>query len=304
MDQLTNEPPTAVVQTEEITMNNLDKLIGRINQLQESLEKVSGKFKHNRIWQRLVRSQLAYIATAKILRSIVSSTIGIRVGGVLIGAALFAGFMLVLAHSWIAFFCGLILGAVLFLCFLYLPADERIPGKIQELEIQTAECQAIEDEHNRLADQIAEAKKKLRQIIESQQYRLQKLLNRNWKAMRGGELEQFLEEVFTELRYVVERTGGAGDQGVDLILAKDGYRIAIQVKGYLDSVPNTAIQEAFTGMTYHKCVGCAVITNSRFTSGGKNVAQAVGCVLIDEDTLPNLIMGRIDLWQMILTARS
>ena len=88
--------------------------------------------------------------------------------------------------------------------------------------------------------------------------------------MRGGDLEQFLEEVFSELRYSVERTGRAGDQGVDLVLLKDGHRIAVQVKGYVDSVPNTAIQEAFTGMAFYKCDGCAVITNSRFTSGGKN----------------------------------
>jgi HJR/Mrr/RecB family endonuclease len=117
-------------------------------------------------------------------------------------------------------------------------------------------------------------------------------------------LEQFLAEAFTELRYGVEQTGGAGDQGVDLILGKGNCRIAVQVKGYLDSVPNTAIQEAFTGMTYHSCVGCAVITNSRFTSGGKSVAQAVGCALIDEDTLPKLILGQIDLWQLILSVKA
>jgi HJR/Mrr/RecB family endonuclease len=50
-------------------------------------------------------------------------------------------------------------------------------------------------------------------------------------------------EVFTELQYLVERTGKAGDQGVDLLLRRDVRRIAVQVKGYVDSVSNTAIQE-------------------------------------------------------------
>jgi hypothetical protein len=304
MDQISNKPSSPWVQTKEILLGNLDQLAIQINQLQELLTKISDEYRRRRMRRKLVRSQLVYLAAAKLLRRIVNSTIGIRVGGVLIGATLSAGFFLVLTQSWLACFCGLILGAVLFSCFLHLPADESMPSIILELETQIAECKNIEDDYHRITAELAEAKEKHRQIIESQQYRLQKLAQRNWKAMRGGELEQFLEEVFSELRYSVERTGGAGDQGVDLILVKDGFRIAVQVKGYLDSVPNTAIQEAFTGMTYHKCVGCTVITNSRFTSGGKNVAQAVGCVLIDEDTLPKLIIGQIDLWQMILTVRT
>jgi restriction system protein len=149
--------------------------------------------------------------------------------------------------------------------------------------------------------QVAE---RLGQYRKSQQYRLQKLAARNWKAMRGGDLEAFLGEVFSELRYSVERTGRAGDQGMDLIVKRDGHRVAVQVKGYVDSVPNTAIQEAFTGMHNYKCDGCAVITNSRFTSGGKNIAANVGCALIDENALPMRIKGQIDLWQAFLTAKA
>jgi restriction system protein len=78
----------------------------------------------------------------------------------------------------------------------------------------------------------------------------------------------------------------------------------VQVKGYRDSVPNTAIQEAFTGMAFYNCEACAVITNSRFTSGGKNLARAVGCALIDENTLPMLIVAQIDLLQEALAARA
>jgi HJR/Mrr/RecB family endonuclease len=144
----------------------------------------------------------------------------------------------------------------------------------------------------------------LEQYRQSHLYRLRKLAARNWKAMRGGELEAFLEAVFSELQYSVERIGGAGDQGVDLIVSKAGRRIAVQVKGYVDSVPNTAIQEAYTGMAVHKCDACAVVTNSRFTTGGKYAAASVGCALIDENTLPKLITGQIDLWQETLAART
>jgi hypothetical protein len=56
-------------------------------------------------------------------------------------------------------------------------------------------------------------------------------------------------------------------------------------------------------MTIHRCDGCAVVTNSRFTIGGKAAAAGVGCALIDENSLPMLIRGEIDLWNEILAAR-
>lgn len=80
--------------------------------------------------------------------------------------------------------------------------------------------------------------------------------------------------------------------------------MAVQVKGSLDSVPNTAIQEAFTEMAFYKCDACAVITNSRFTSSGKKVADTVGCALIDENTLPMLMVGQVDLLREALAART
>jgi HJR/Mrr/RecB family endonuclease len=198
---------------------------------------------------------------------------------------------------------------------MYIPdtraAAEKAPilrGRIEELNSQrnqlSGQLTALTAEISATAERQRQWSDYLKEVQQSQQYRLSRLATANWKAMRGGDLEQFLEEVFSELRYSVERTGQAGDQGVDLVLLKDGHRIAVQVKGYVDSVPNTAIQEAFTGMAFYRCEACAVITNSRFTTGGKNIARTVGGALIDENKLPRLIMGQTDLWQEILTARA
>ena len=122
--------------------------------------------------------------------------------------------------------------------------------------------------------------------------------------MRSHEFEKFLEEVFRELGYAVEMTRVTGDQGADLLVSKDGHRIATQVKGYLHSVGNEAVQEAYFATAYYKCGACAVITDSRFTSGAKDAADKSGCVLIDEIQLPLLIMAEIDLLQLILAVRT
>jgi hypothetical protein len=130
---------------------------------------------------------------------------------------------------------------------------------------------------------------------ESQQFRRCQLLAENWKAMRSLEFEQFLERAFRELGYAVQTTKLAGDQGVDLIVASDAWRIAIQIKGYFNSVSIGAVQEVYTGMRCHGCNGCAVITNSRFTAAAIEVACTVGCAMVDEDLLPSLVLGKVDL---------
>lgn len=116
--------------------------------------------------------------------------------------------------------------------------------------------------------------------------------------MRSIEFEDYLEEVLQLLGYDIETTATSGDQGVDLIASKDGIRIAIQVKGYHHSVGNSAVQEAFAGKAHYQCHHCAVITNSRFTSGAVQLAQSTGCVLVHEDIFRDFVMGHVDLVSM------
>ena len=123
-------------------------------------------------------------------------------------------------------------------------------------------------------------------------------INERWKWMRGVEFEAFLEVVFRELGYDVETTSTTGDQGVDLIVIYRHKRIAIQVKGWAGNVGNGAVQEAYSGMAHYNCDAAAVITNSRFTKKAIELANSTGCTLIDGDSLPNLILGKIDLWSM------
>jgi len=157
-----------------------------------------------------------------------------------------------------------------------------------------------------MRNELTAKSEELRQLEcrQSSTFRRQQLLRRDWKALRSVPFENFLEEVFRELDYVVETTKVTGDQGADLIVSKQGHRIAIQVKGYFSSVSNSAVQEAHTAKDYYRCEASAVITNSKFTSGAEDVASKVGCTLIDEDRLPALILGQIDLWQLHLFAGS
>jgi hypothetical protein len=144
--------------------------------------------------------------------------------------------------------------------------------------------------HQELATRLAQWQE---QYVQSEHYRRQQLFALNWRAMRSVEFEQYLKQVFEALGYDVEDTKVSGDQGIDLIVRIGTRRLAVQVKGYFNSVGNSAVQEAYAGCRHYQCQVCAVVTNSRFTASARELAASVGCILIDEERMEDLVMGRI-----------
>jgi hypothetical protein len=61
----------------------------------------------------------------------------------------------------------------------------------------------------------------------------------------------------------VERVGGSGDQGVDLIATRGAARVAVQCKyrSMKDGLDNKAVQEVYLGAQVWRCSGAACITN-------------------------------------------
>jgi HJR/Mrr/RecB family endonuclease len=308
-----NTLPAKAPDSTSITQSDVESLRTRISQLRDSIDFYEKQLTR----QKSVERRLAFFSIQTRLRRFVDDFLGWRWAGILIAALAVGAVFFVVTLSWKLGIVAIAFGIAVSLWMLCIPKDAALAMDSQRLHDELAAFQAASAanaevlNHHRATFAVASEKLQSwsallaeRQYRESRLYRRKQLAQRNWKAMRGGELEQFLEEAFRELQYTAERTGKAGDQGVDLIVTKHGHRIAVQVKGYLDSVPNTAVQEAHTGMVFYQCNACAVITNSRFTAGGKNIADRVGCALVDENTLPMLILGQIDLRQETMSAKA
>jgi len=77
--------------------------------------------------------------------------------------------------------------------------------------------------------------------------------------MSGREFEIYLYTLFCELGYKVILHKGVADYGIDLILHKRNYKIAVQAKRYKNKVNLKAIQEAHAGKYFYKCNECIVI---------------------------------------------
>lgn len=258
-----------------------------------------------------IRRSLAFLASGRELRRAVDQTIVWRPGAMLIISTICGGVGLAVFRSPTLGIVGLIVGAVSTWTLLFYPSDNAAIETEKRLSIEQSD---LKDRSSTLRIELGELKsieqglaarrKELEielqqaQLEASSEYRRGLLLKENWRAMRSVEFEQFLERVFVELGYQVETTKVTGDQGVDLIVCQRGKRLAIQVKGYLASVSNSAIQEAHTGMVHYRCDACAAITNSLFTKSAIELASSVRCKLIDESSLPDLVLGKIDLWSV------
>ena len=202
------------------------------------------------------------------------------------------------ALIWMGAFGGVI-GGALCAMLLFLPDRFFTSPRTQELEKSMlwaelrksdidGQCSQLQQRH---ATAFAEYRR-LKGIIES---RLNKLLACEFRILRGIPFEDFLSDVFQELGFEIERTKTTGDQGVDLIAKRLNIRLAIQAKGYVESVGNAAVQQVVAGRIFYNCNACAVITNSEFTSGAMELAARTNCSLIDGSQIRSLIMGQIKL---------
>jgi hypothetical protein len=203
---------------------------------------------------------------------------------------------------------GATCAAIVLAALLYHPSDLQLPSRIMQADTDVRSANErfaqliwidgladIEGQLRKLFYKRREVEQTLLEELAGPEGRRAALLQQDWRAMRGTEWEEFLVKVFQELGARVNRIGGAGDQGVDLIVEIEAKQIAVQAKGYEDAVNNKAVQEAFTGMTHYRCSACAVITNSRFQPSAYEIATSTNCILIGGHNFPDLVMGKLDL---------
>lgn len=297
----------------------------RIQELTERVSKGNDKLRELRRSVRDAESQVRktsfvrkYLSVATAIRRIVDRSIVWRPGaGLITGSVLLIPPLLIFNSPIISVATG-ITGALLIAVILYVPPDDgipsvhagiiarldksqrilsRVPAEIAELETAMMNANVEFTELKKRQWQQSEEYQAQQRLVE-RQTRLQSLFARNWKALRSEPFEKYLEEVFIELDYTVQTTKVTGDQGVDLVVAKDGWKIAVQVKGYQSSVGNGAVQEAHAGMTFYDCRASACITNSLYTASATELASKLGCVLIDENNLEELVLGKFDLKEL------
>lgn len=130
-------------------------------------------------------------------------------------------------------------------------------------------------------------------LVKANEFPLNRLLATDAGALTPAAFELHVAEVFAFLGFHVRRVNLGDDQGVDLILWKNQDRVAVQTRPGLEPVDQSAVQSAFSGMVFHHCGSCVVVTHGEFTPAAKALARATGCTLIDGVRRAELIRGAI-----------
>ena len=88
---------------------------------------------------------------------------------------------------------------------------------------------------------------------------------------------------------LAENTPATGDYGVDILARQNGITYAIQCKRYHEPVGIEAVQQVYAGRAYYECHVALVLTNQTFTAPAQKLADKLGVVLWDRDTLRELL---------------
>jgi len=108
-------------------------------------------------------------------------------------------------------------------------------------------------------------------------------------SMSGREFEGFMAELFRAAGYKVDVVGGAGDQGVDLLIKKGRKLIAVQCKKYGRPVGNKAVSAVFAGAKHYGAKQAWVVAPEGFTKGAIELAKSTGVRLIGRKGISGLL---------------
>lgn len=109
------------------------------------------------------------------------------------------------------------------------------------------------------------------------------------ETMDGLEFESYIADLFEAKDYSAKVTKGAGDQGADIVAEKGLEKVVIQAKRYSGKVSNSAVQEVVASKDHYSADRGIVITNSKFTSSAKELANSNEIELWEGDKLKRQI---------------
>jgi len=112
------------------------------------------------------------------------------------------------------------------------------------------------------------------------------------RGMRPDEFEDYIADLFSRMGYKTETTGGAYDEGVDIIAEKDGIEHYIQCKKYFGKheVGVGEIRDFYGAIADHLASGKGYfITTNKFTLEAERFAEDKPIELVDSFKLIDYI---------------
>ena len=148
---------------------------------------------------------------------------------------------------------------------------------------EDAETAQQEAEKIRLRDErlILEARRARQEAEQAKRRTLKEF----WMSLSGVAFERELAMLFRRLGYTVSSTPLSGDQGVDLILMKDGITTIVQCKGYKDPAGPAVARELLGSLAHTRANNAILACTGGFTQGVFDFVRGKPITLISASDL-------------------
>lgn len=93
-----------------------------------------------------------------------------------------------------------------------------------------------------------------------------------WKSLKGTEFERALARLYKNMGYSVSQTKGSGDEGIDLILSKEGKTTVVQCKGHKKPIGISAVRDLYGTMMHARADSAVLACPAGFTKGVREFA--------------------------------
>ena len=114
---------------------------------------------------------------------------------------------------------------------------------------------------------------------QAERERLRKL-SEYWTSLGGVAFERELANLYRRLGYHVESTPGSGDQGIDLIVKKDGLTTVVQCKAHKSPVGPAIARELYGSLVAYGADLAILASTGGFTQGVKDFVRGKPIALI------------------------
>ena len=85
--------------------------------------------------------------------------------------------------------------------------------------------------------------------------------------MKGVRFEESLADLYRKMGYSVRQTKGSGDEGIDLILEKEGIKIVVQCKGHAKPIGVGVVRDLYGAMMHFGAPTAVLACPAGFTEG-------------------------------------
>lgn len=101
-----------------------------------------------------------------------------------------------------------------------------------------------------------------------------------WRKLSPYAFEVEIQDLYQRMGYFVIRTGGAGDEGVDLLLRKDAQKIIVQCKQHEKPLSPGAARDLLGTIIHHEATAGILICTGGFSQATKQFARGKPMTLV------------------------